>query len=55
MNILDIFGNNAFSMTSLTATINDAPYKPGRIGDMGLFIDAGVNSTTVSMESKNGT
>ena len=55
MNILDIFGNDAFSMTSLTATINDAPYKPGRIGDMGLFIDAGVNSTTVSVESKNGT
>lgn len=31
MNLLDIFNNDAFSLTSLTsltATLNDMPYKP---------------------------
>ncbi len=55
MNLIDIFSNDAFSMTSLTATINDAPHKPGRIGQMGLFVDSGINTTTATVESKQGT
>ncbi len=34
MSLLDIFNDDAFSLTSLTATLNDQPYKPGRIGEL---------------------
>ena len=54
MSLLDIFNNDAFSLTSLTATINDMPYKPGRIGDLGLFTESGINTTTAVVESHNG-
>ncbi|MTI15142.1 major capsid protein [Sansalvadorimonas verongulae] len=53
--MLDIFSNDAFTMSSLTATINHAPHKPGRIGELGLFVDAGINTTSLQVESKNGT
>ena len=54
MSLLDIFNDDAFSLTSLTATLNDMPYKPGRIGDLGLFTESGINTTTAMVESKNG-
>ena len=54
MSLLDIFNNDAFSLTSLTATLNDMPYKPGRIGELGLFTENGINTTTAMVESKNG-
>ena len=54
MNLLDIFSQDAFSMATLTATINNVPHKPGRIGELGLFTDAGINTTTLSVESRDG-
>ena len=54
MNLLDIFSQDTFSMATLTATINNVPHKPGRIGELGLFTDAGINTTTLSVESRDG-
>ena len=54
MSLLDIFNDDAFSLTSLTATLNDLPYKPGRIGELGLFTESGINTTTAIVESRNG-
>ena len=54
MSLLDIFNDDAFSLTSLTATINDQPYQPGRIGNLGLFAESGINTTTAVVESRNG-
>lgn len=42
--MLDIFNDDAFSLTSLTATINQMDYKPGRLGQLGLFQESGINT-----------
>ncbi|WP_257286407.1 major capsid protein [Endozoicomonas sp. SESOKO1] len=52
--MLDIFNDNAFSLSSLTATINEMDYKPGRLGELGLFRETGINTTTAVVESING-
>lgn len=52
---IDVFNNDAFSLQSLTAAINDIPYKPGRIGELGLFNEQGISTTSVSIESKGNT
>ena len=51
---LDVFRSDAFSLETLTASILKAPYKPGRIGGLGLFRDRGVTTTTISIEEKDG-
>jgi hypothetical protein len=53
--MLDIFNNDAFSMVSLTASINKMPYIPRRIGEMGLFRAEGVTTTIVAIQMKDGT
>lgn len=50
--MLDIFNNEAFSVTSLTDAINELKFKPGRIGEMGLFSVSGVDTTTIAIEKK---
>jgi len=50
--MLDIFNNDAFSVTNLTDAINELKFKPGRIGEMGLFSDSGVDTTTIAIEKK---
>lgn len=52
---LDIFNSDAFSMTSLTDAINKRPYKPGRLGQLGLFSAKGITTTTLYVEEKAGT
>ena len=54
MSLLDIFNDDAFSLTSLTATINEQPVKPGRLGELGLFAESGITTSTAIVESKNG-
>lgn len=54
MSILDIFNDDAFSMTSMTAAINKQPFVPGQIGALGLFEAEGVNTTTVAIEMLDG-
>lgn len=52
--MLDVFKSDAFSLTSLTAAILKRPYKPSRIGELGLFKEKGITTTTVVIEEKNG-
>lgn len=51
---LDIFNNDAFSVQSLTKALNDVPYQPTRIGELGWFTEEGINTTSLSIE-KQGT
>jgi hypothetical protein len=51
---LDIFHSDAFSLQSLTDAINKVPYTPGRIGQLGLFDEKGITTTTAMIEEKNG-
>lgn len=48
--MLDIFKNDAFSMTSLTDFVNDLKYRPGRLGQLGLFSTEGVTTTSIAIE-----
>lgn len=54
MPMLDVFNTDAFSVVSLTDAINKAPYKPGLIGDLGLFDEDGITTTTVVVEEQDG-
>lgn len=50
--ILDIFNDNAFSVTSLTQTINTGPIQPGRLGELGYFEESGITTTMFAIERK---
>jgi hypothetical protein len=52
--MLDIFNNNAFGVVSLTDAINKPLFAPGRIGQMGLFNERSVSTTTIVLEEKDG-
>lgn len=52
--MLDVFNGDAFTVQSLTDAIIKAPYKPGRIGGLGLFRSSGITTTTVVVEEKDG-
>lgn len=54
MPTLDIFGNSAFSLTSLTDAINKIPFVPGRLGQLGIFDESGVSTTSVMIEEREG-
>ncbi|MQR02329.1 major capsid protein [Glaciimonas soli] len=54
MPTLDIFNDDAFSVQSLTKAINDTPFQPMKIGQMGIFSEEGITTTAVSIE-KEGT
>lgn len=47
---LDIFNNDAFSLQSLTRSINDIPHSPSRLGELGYFNEEGITTTMVSIE-----
>lgn len=50
--MLDIFNEDAFSVTRLTDAINDISFVPGRIGQMGLFETDSVDTTSIAIEKK---
>lgn len=52
--IVDVFRSDAFSLVSLTDAINKAPYKPGRIGALGLFRESGMTTIDAAIEEKDG-
>lgn len=51
---LDAFNNDAFSMHSLTDAMNKAPYQPMRIGQLGLFNEKGMRTTSLDVEEQSG-
>ncbi len=54
MPMLDVFNGNAFSVVSLTDAINKVPFIPGKIGQLGLFTESGITTTTVMIEERQG-
>ncbi|MCT4497642.1 major capsid protein [Pseudomonas sivasensis] len=50
-----IFEDDAFSVSSLTAAINDQEYLPGRISSLRLFREEGVSTLTVQIEKDGDT
>lgn len=47
---INIFQDEAFSVSNLTAAINETPYVPGRIGALGLFAEEGISTVTAQIE-----
>ncbi len=52
--MLNVFAGDAFTMASLTASINRVPFKPARIAELGLFSDNGIDTTTAVVEEAAG-
>lgn len=48
--MLDIFNDEAFSVTSLTDALRDLKYKPGRLSELGLFRSSSISTLTVAIE-----
>lgn len=54
MPMLDVFNDDAFSVVSLTDSVNKLKFVPGRIGQLGIFQESGVSTTSVAVEEKDG-
>ena len=52
--MLDVFNNDAFSVTNLTDALNNIKFKPSRIGELGLFVGSGITTTSAAIEQRNG-
>lgn len=52
--MLDIFRDDAFSVLQLTDAINNIKFVPGRIGQLGLFNEQGISTTTAAIEQRDG-
>ncbi|WP_431819619.1 major capsid protein [Burkholderia sp. F1] len=50
-----LFQDDAFSLSSLSAAINEQPHVPGRIGTLGLFEEDGITTTTIQIERDGDT
>jgi hypothetical protein len=50
---MDIFNNDAFSLTELTLAINSQPVLPTRIGNLGLFAESGMSTLSYFIERRN--
>ena len=50
-----LFNDDAFSLASLTAAINEQPSVPGRIAALGLFEEQGITTTVVQIEKDGDT
>lgn len=54
MAILDIFENDAFSVNEMVASIDKIPYKPGYLGQRGIFRKKPISTTIAVVEERNG-
>lgn len=52
---MDVFKSNAFSMVSITEALNNVPFQPSFLRDLGIFTPRPVRTTSVSIEERNGT
>jgi hypothetical protein len=52
--MLDVFNQDAFSVVSLTDAINKPKFVPGRLGQLGIFQETPVATTSVSIEERDG-
>lgn len=53
--ILNLFDGDAFGIVSLTAKVQNVPFTPHLLGDMGLFFAQGSETTDIAVEIENGT
>lgn len=51
---LDIFKNDAFSVTTLQRVVKNTPYFPTMLGDMGLFTPKPINTKEVLLYEEDG-
>lgn len=47
---LDIFNDDAFGVTQLSLAMTNIPHTPTRLGNLGLFSETGINTTTMAVE-----
>lgn len=52
--VVDVWDGDGFTIESLTAAINNEPYRPGQVSASGLFEEDGVTTTRISIEERNG-
>jgi hypothetical protein len=52
--VLDIFASNIFGVVALTDAITNLPFKPGRVGELGIFSTGSVPVTTIVIEERDG-
>lgn len=52
--MLDIFKTDAFGLVRMTDAVNKQPFVPGRIGAMGIFQEAGIDTLDIAIEEKEG-
>ena len=52
--MLDVFNNNAFGVIELAEAMNNIPFKPSRLAEMGLFRTRGITTTSAAIEQKDG-
>lgn len=55
MATMDVFNQNAFSMISLTTAVNQQPFLPTFLGDMGIFTPRPIRTPAAAIEDRNGT
>lgn len=53
--MVNVFGTDTFGLVSLTNALLKLPFKPTRIGDMGLFAEQGTRNNTIVLEERSGT
>ena len=54
MATMDIFNNNAFSMTSLTGTVDKIDYVPATLGELGIFEPMPVRTRNIFVDRREG-
>lgn len=52
--MLNVFADDAFGLVPLTDAINNLKFLPGRIGQMGIFSESSVSTTSVAIEQQDG-
>lgn len=55
MALVDVFRSSLFTMTELTAAINESETPPQRFAELGIFREKGVRTTSVFIEKKGAT
>lgn len=50
----DVFSGDAFSAVTLSAKVNNVPYRPQLLGSIGLYANDGVRTTDIAIEEVNG-
>lgn len=47
----DVFNNDAFALSQLSLAMTNLPHTPTRLGDLRLFSEQGISTTSLSLES----